>query len=56
MAYDTKVLLLAIGEIIKKSSNIEEVYNAIAKIANAEGVIFDPYHDENRGSTMKEDN
>jgi len=42
MTYETKVLLIAIAEIISKSESIEEVYEALAKMANAEGVILEP--------------
>jgi hypothetical protein len=42
MAYDTKVLLLAIAEIVKLSHNKRDIYAAIAKMANAEGVILEP--------------
>ena len=43
MAYETKVLLLALAEITLSKENAEEVYHAIAKLANAEGVILKPY-------------
>jgi len=40
MAYETKVLLIALAEIALKSDGVKEIYNAIAKMANAEGVIL----------------
>ena len=42
MGYETKVILVAIAEIIRKSSSIKEVYEAVAEMANAEGVILKP--------------
>ena len=40
MSYETKVLLIAIAEIIAKSDNVEEIYRAVAEMANSEGVIL----------------
>jgi hypothetical protein len=40
MAYDTKVLLIAIGEIVAKSESKEEIYQAVSDMANAEGVVL----------------
>ena len=48
MAYETKVLLIAIGEIIRKSGSIEEIYEAISEMANAEGVILKPLEEKNK--------
>ena len=42
MGYETKVILVAIAEIIRKSNSIKEVYEAVAEMANAEGVILKP--------------
>ena len=47
MAYETKVLLIAIANIIRKSDNISEIYEAIEEMANAEGVLLKPL-DEDR--------
>ena len=41
MSYETKALLIAIAEIISKSKTIEEIYRAVSKMANAEGVILE---------------
>ena len=46
VAYETKVLLIAIGSLIKKSNSMEELYKEIAKMANAEGVILEPFNEE----------
>ena len=42
MAYETKVLLRAIAEIVKANENQEDIYNALARLANVEGVILEP--------------
>ena len=52
MAYEAKVLLLAIAEIISKSKSIEEVYEAVANMANAEGVVLKPL-EERRNEQSK---
>ena len=44
LAYETKVLLMALAEIACRT-NAKEVYNAIAKMANVEGVILKPYEE-----------
>ena len=47
MAYEIKVLLIALAEIVLNTSGDTEtarkIYEAIAKMANAEGVILQPY-------------
>ena len=45
LAYETKVLLIALAEIVCKANNTKEIYNAIAKMANAEGVILKTYEE-----------
>jgi len=52
VAYETKVLLIAIADIIRRSTSLEDVYNTIEKMANAEGVLLEPYVDN---SEKKED-
>ena len=42
MAYETKVLLIAIAKIISKADNIEEIYEAVEAMANAEGLVLKP--------------
>ncbi|MGL4941601.1 MAG: hypothetical protein ACRC46_00235 [Thermoguttaceae bacterium] len=42
MAYETKVILIALAELACRTHS-REVYNAIAKMANAEGVVLKPY-------------
>jgi hypothetical protein len=45
MAYENKVLLMAVSEIMKKSKNLRDAHEAVAKIANVEGVILEPFGD-----------
>ena len=44
MAYEIKVLLIALAEIACRTG-AKEVYNAIAKMANVEGVILKSYEE-----------
>ena len=49
LEYDTKVLITAIASIVKKSQTVEEVYAELAKMANVEGIILEPFEkDENK--------
>ena len=43
MAYETKVILISIANIIKKAQSIKEIYEAVQEMANAEGVILKPF-------------
>ena len=42
MAYETKVILISLAEIALRTK-AREVYNAIRKMANAEGVVLNSY-------------
>jgi len=46
MAYETKVILKAIGQIIKVTKDPEKIYKAVEDMANAEGVVLPPYEEE----------
>jgi len=46
MAYDTKVLLISLAEIASRTNSTKAVYNAIANMANAEGVVLKSYEDK----------
>jgi hypothetical protein len=46
MGYETKVILMAVADIIKTSKTLEEAFERVAKIANAEGVVVDLMKDE----------
>jgi len=48
MAYETKVLLIAIAQIIRKADSIEEIYKAVEKMANAEGPVLEPLDEEKK--------
>ena len=50
MAYETKVLLIALAKIVRKADNIEEIYKAIEEMANAEGVVLKPYDEKEEKS------
>ena len=52
-AYETKVILISLAEIAVRT-NAKEFHRAIAKIANAEGVIVKPY--EEAKAELEEDN
>jgi len=45
VAYETKVILIALANIIRNSNNLSEVYKAVEEMANAEGVILKPYEE-----------
>jgi hypothetical protein len=53
VAYEPKVLLIAIAKIASKAGNVEEVYNAVADMANAEGVVLKPYEEAVNGDAEK---
>ena len=42
MAYETKVILIALADKALRT-NAKEVYELIAQMANAEGVVLTPY-------------
>ena len=42
MAYETKALFIAIANIMRLSKDINQAYEALAEMANAEGVILKP--------------
>ena len=46
MPYETKALLIAIGKIMRYTKDIKLSYKAVADMANAEGVILEPFEDE----------
>ena len=41
-----KVLLIAIGKIVKASKDPKVIYDAIKDMANVEGVVLAPYDDD----------
>lgn len=42
MAYETKITLAAVYDILETSKTLEEAKRRVAKIANVEGVILKP--------------
>jgi len=46
VAYETKVLLIALAKIVRKADSIDEIYKAIEEMANAEGVVLKPLDDK----------
>ena len=53
MAYETKVLLIALAQIIRKADSIEEIYKAVEKMANAEGVVLEPLNEEKKANKQE---
>ena len=45
VAYETKVILIALANIIRNSNNLSEVYKAVEEMANAEGMVLKPYEE-----------
>jgi len=43
LAYETKVVLSAIASILIKAESIEEAYLHVQKMANAEGLVLQPF-------------
>jgi len=50
MALETKVLLVAIGNIVKLSKDPKAIYKAIEGMANVEGIKLEPYEDKEEES------
>ena len=51
MAYETKVLLIAMAELLIKADSIEDAYESLARMANAEGIILKPLEEVRRART-----
>ena len=54
MAYETKVVLIALARIVKAKAAIQsdkepykDIYKEILTMANAEGVVLEPFDNEN---------
>ncbi|MDR2713578.1 MAG: hypothetical protein LBB91_10750 [Clostridiales bacterium] len=45
MTYETKAILISIAEIASRAKSVKEVYKAVAKIANSEGVLLQSYEE-----------
>ena len=53
MACETKVLLRAIGQLVKKAESVEAAYEAIADIANAVGIVLGAFDNSDRNNSAK---
>jgi hypothetical protein len=52
MAIESKMLLVAIGAIMRKSDSLEDAYKDIEAMANVEGVTLQPFSE---GKTNKKE-
>jgi len=43
--YETKVFLAALSEIIVKSKDVKEVYQAVKRMANVEGLVLKDFEE-----------
>jgi hypothetical protein len=43
LAYETKVILKAIAEIVISNDSQRDIYEALSRIANAEGIVLPPF-------------
>ncbi|MCL2565965.1 MAG: hypothetical protein FWE24_09195 [Defluviitaleaceae bacterium] len=46
--YETKVILIAISRILLKSKTIKEAYKELMLLANAEGIVLEPYEESEK--------
>ena len=54
MAYETKVLLMALAQLAARANSAEEVYEAIAEMANVEGMILKPFDEARTKAKVSE--
>jgi hypothetical protein len=54
MANETKVILVALANIVRKAKSIEEIYEALLEMANAEGIVLKPLNEEQHRIEEKE--
>ena len=52
MSYETKALLIGLLGYIKKADSLKEVYDYVAKMANAEALSIEPYESEDKEPTV----
>ena len=43
MTYETKVVLNAVAQLIRKADTLEEAYDSVKEMANVEGLLLEPY-------------
>ena len=53
MSFETKVILVAIGEIVQKSKDTKEVYQALERMAKIEGIELAPFLDNPKKEDQK---
>ena len=46
MAYETKVIIIALADIVRLSPDKKTIYNTLVKMAEAEGFKLEPFNDE----------
>jgi hypothetical protein len=46
MGYETKVILVAVADIIETSKSLDEAFERISRLANVEGVIVERHPKE----------
>lgn len=51
MAFETKALIVALSKVIAKAESVEEVYEALVDIANAESVALKPYSEVKKNNS-----
>ena len=45
MTYETKVILVSLAEIVVKAKDPKEIYKALQKMANVEGIVLQPFEE-----------
>ena len=53
MTYETKVVLNAVAQFIRKADTLEEAYDSVKEMANVEGLLLEPY--EKKRKKQKEE-
>jgi len=43
VAFETKVLLIALSKIVQKASSPEEIYETLKEMASVEGIELEPF-------------
>jgi hypothetical protein len=46
MGYETKVILVAVADIVETSKSLDEAFERISRLANAEGIIVERHSKE----------
>jgi hypothetical protein len=51
--YETKVVLVAMSNIMRKSKDLKEAHEALEEMANAEGVVLKPFDESEKNKKDK---